>query len=104
MRGEIWDIFKIEDNARGVREVNIWSKGIASVKRRVRREPTKIMWTDAWIGRWDLVADQIYKNSYLWWAIPVINDVMNVFIDPASSSILEIPHRFDIWEFLKFED
>ncbi len=98
---EIWDIFDVETNASGVQEVNIWAKSICGLKNSIKRPVQNIMWSDAWIGRWDLLADNVYGNVYLWWAVPVVNDVMNIFHDPSAGAVVSVPDRYDIWEYMR---
>ncbi len=99
---EIWDIFSVETNAQGVQEVNIWAKSICGIKNCIKRPVQNIMWSDSWIGRWDLLADNLYGNVYLWWVVPVMNDVMNVFYNPSAGSVVNAPDRYDIWEYMQY--
>jgi len=102
MKGEFWDLMKVEENDRGVKEVNIWARSIAEIKGSIKRKVQKVMWTDAWIGRWDLLAWELYRNQYLWWVVPVVNDVFNPFIEPSAGVIVNVPDLMDVWEYIKF--
>jgi len=102
MKGEFWDLMEVEVNDRGEKEVNIWARGIADIKNAVKRRVARYMWNDSWIGRWDLFAYEVYKNQYLWWVVPVVNDILNPFVEPASGAIVEVPDLMDVWEYIKF--
>ena len=42
-------------------------------------------------GRLDLIANRIYNNPRLWWAIAIANNIEDVLTQPLSSTSLKIP-------------
>lgn len=92
---EIWSIFPKEGG-----DVNFLMKSLADMKKYIRREVKYIMFTEAWIGRWDLLATEVYGDPYLWWVIPVVNDIIDLFDPELVGAILKVPHAYDVWDFL----
>lgn len=99
---EIWDTISVEVNARGIAERNIWSVDLVDVKKNIKRKYDLVMFSEAWIGRWDLFATEVYGDQYLWWVVPVVNDLMNLFKEPKEGTILKVPNVNDVLEFLAF--
>jgi len=94
---EIWEIFP-----RNETEVNIWAKPLSEFKKRIRRPVSIMLFTEAYVGRWDILAYEAYQNPYLWWVVPVANDIINLFDPKLIGSFLKVPHYLDVWEFLEF--
>lgn len=99
---EVWEKAPVEVNGLGVEERNIWNFDLVTLKKRILRGMQYVMFTEAWIGRWDLFAYEVYRDQYLWFVVPVINDVMNLFVDPAAGVILKVPHALDVIEWMKW--
>lgn len=99
---EIWDLVRVERNARGVEERNIWDFDLVEFKEWMKRKFDLVMFSEAWIGRWDLFATEVYGDQYMWWVVPVVNDLMNLFEEPGVGTILKVPNVFDVLEFLAF--
>jgi hypothetical protein len=97
---ELWTIFSVDKEKD---EVNIWSKNLVDFKKALRR-PTKL-WTmtEAYVGRWDLVAEELYRDVYLWWAVPLANDIMDLFSPLLIGAFLKVPAVQDIWEWIAFQ-
>lgn len=102
MAVEIWDLVRVERNARGVEERNIWDFDLVEFKKWMKRKFDLVMFSEAWIGRWDLFAFEVYGDQYMWWVVPVVNDLMNLFEEPRVGVILKVPNVFDVLEFLAF--
>lgn len=98
----IWNFFEVERNERGILERNIWKDDLVDVKKDVSGSYDLVMFTEAWIGRWDLFAYEVYGETELWWAVPVANDVMNVFVESSAGAILKVPKADRIIEWLRW--
>jgi len=96
---EVWSIFPV-DKDKG--EVNIWSKNLVSFKKAVKRPQGLWVMTDAFIGRWDLVANDIYGDVYLWWVLPLANDIIDLFDPELTGVFFKVPAFEDVWEWLAF--
>jgi hypothetical protein len=96
---EVWSIFPV-NKKKG--EVNIWAKNLVSFKKAVKREHGLWTMTDAFVGRWDLVGDNIYGDVYLWWAVPLSNDVMDLFDPELTGAFFKVPAFEDVWEWFAF--
>lgn len=99
---ELWGKASVERNGLGVLERNIWNIDLVDLKRHIVRPVQYVMFTEAWIGRWDLFAHSLYNDVYFWWVVPVVNDVMNLFIDPPAGYVLKVPHALDVIEWLRW--
>lgn len=98
---DIWKTFPVKRNQRGVIEVDIWNGGsFSEFKRRIKRPYQLIRYTDAWIGRWDLISHEVYKDVSFWWAILAANGISNPFVEPKVGAVLRIPSINDILEWL----
>jgi len=42
-------------------------------------------------GRLDLIANRMYSNPNLWWAIAVANNIEDALIDPVAGASIKIP-------------
>jgi len=42
-------------------------------------------------GRLDLIANRIYSNPRLWWAIAIANNIEDVLTEPLANTSLKIP-------------
>ena len=94
---EIWTKFP-----EGKGEVNIWARDLVDFKKAVRRGLNFWVFTEAYIGRWDLVADELYGDVYLWWAVPVVNDILDLFGGELAGQFLKVPQYMDVWEWVSF--
>ncbi len=93
---ELWEKFEL-----GKGEVNIWGKDLTDFKKRlVVGGEQGFLFTEAYIGRWDLIANEVYGNPYYWWVIPLANDVMDLFDPEFVGQILRVPRADVIWEWL----
>lgn len=96
---DIWDVFPIDEiNV----ERNLWSKDLTDFLQRAKRPPSQVRLTDAWIARWDLVADELYGDVNFWWAVPLFNDVLDPFDEQWVHKVLLVPDVMDIVEFLRW--
>lgn len=95
---ELWDKFP----KTGV-EVNIWSRDLSDFKRFVRRVDRGVVFTEAYIGRWDLLASEVYGDPYLWWVLPLANDILDLFAPELVGEILGVPGRDVVWEWMNYE-
>jgi hypothetical protein len=96
---ELWTIFLV-DRSKG--EVNLWAKDLVGFKRALKRQMGLWTMTEAYIGRWDLVAEELYGDVYLWWAVPLANDVLDLFEPGLIGAFLKVPAYQDVWEWLVF--
>jgi hypothetical protein len=94
---DIWSVFPVENG-----EVNIWAWDITEFKQAVKRPMSLFAFTEAYVGRWDLLAENLYNDSYLWWVIPIENDIMDLFNPQLVGEFLSVPAYEDVWEFLEF--
>lgn len=92
---ELWDLFPVEGGER-----NLWMKNLAEFKKCIKRPVRYIMFTETWIGRWDLLAVELYGDPYLWWVVPAANDIMDLFSPELVGVTLVVPHAYDVWDFL----
>jgi hypothetical protein len=97
---EIWTIFPV-DKSKG--EVNIWSKDLVDFKKAMKRQIGLWTMTEAYIGRWDLVAHELYGDVYLWWAVPLANDILDLFAPSLIGTFLRVPVMQDVWEWMVFQ-
>ncbi len=97
---EIWSIFPVE---KGKGEVNIWSKDLVEFKKSLKRRMGLWTMTEAYVGRWDLVAEELYGDVYLWWVVPLVNDVLDLFEPSLIGAFLKVPAYQDIWEWMVFQ-
>jgi hypothetical protein len=97
---ELWTIFPV-DRSKG--EVNIWSKDLVEFKKAMKREVGLWTMTEAYVGRWDLVANELYGDVYLWWVIPLANDVLDLFGSELIGAFLRVPAYQDVWEWMVFQ-
>jgi hypothetical protein len=97
---EIWTVFP-KDNEK--KEVNIWAKNLVDFKKAVRRPIKLWTMTEAYVGRWDLVAEELYRDVYLWWAVPLANDILDLFAPELIGMFLKVPSYQDIWEWEVFQ-
>jgi len=96
---EVWGVFPV-DTRKG--EVNIWARNLVNFKKAVKRQQGLWTMTDAFVGRWDLVASSIYDDVYLWWVVPLENGVMDLFDPEITGAFFKVPTFEDIWEWLAF--
>jgi hypothetical protein len=94
---ELWEIFPREND-----ELNIWSKNISEFKKHIRRPTSIVLFTEAYVGRWDILANEIYQSPYLWWVIPVANDILDLLDPELVGSFLKVPHFLDVWEWMEW--
>lgn len=97
---EVWSIFPVD---RGKGEVNIWSKDLVEFKKALKRGMGLWTMSEAYIGRWDLVANELYGDVYLWWVVPLANDVLDLFAPSLIGAFLRVPAYQDVWEWLAFQ-
>ena len=97
---EIWTVFPV-DKEKG--EVNIWSKDLVDFKKAVKRRVGLWTMTEAYVGRWDLVANELYGDVYLWWVVPLANDILDLFAPSLIGAFLKVPAYQDVWEWMAFQ-
>ena len=97
----LWDFAKKVKNDRGEVEKDIWSMELSEIKGIARkREVERIMFTEAWIGRWDLFSYKVYGSADLWWVVPAVNGITNPFVEPVVGVVVEVVHKYDVLEWL----
>jgi len=94
---EIWSKFPA-----GRGEVNIWARNLVDFKRSLKRREGLWVFTEAYIGRWDLVAYELYGDQYLWWVVPLANDIIDLFSSKLVGAFLKVPDFRDVWEWISF--
>ena len=94
---EIWTKFP-----EGEGEVNIWARNLVDFKKTVNRGLNFWVFTEAYVGRWDLIADELYDDVYLWWVVPVVNDILDLFGSELVGQFLKVPQYADVWEWMNF--
>jgi hypothetical protein len=97
---EVWTIFSVD---KGKDEVNIWSKDLVDFKKALKRQMGLWTMSEAYVGRWDLVANELYGDVYLWWVVPLANDVLDLFSPKLIGAFLKVPASQDVWEWLAFQ-
>jgi hypothetical protein len=98
---ELWTVFPV-DKEKG--EVNVWSKDLVDFKKAIKRATGLWTMTEAYVGRWDLVANELYGDVYLWWVVPLANDVMDIFSPNLIGAFLRVPAYQDVWEWVVFQE
>jgi len=46
---------------------------------KMKEDALKVLLDESMIARLDILADEYYENTRLWWIIAVVNDLINVF-------------------------
>lgn len=62
----------------------------------IKDDDTYIQITSAWENRLDLVANEFYRDSDMWWVIATANDIMMPWFLPVGTE-LRIPGVNTLW-------
>lgn len=95
----MFDIFPVVKNQKGELERDLLIKNITDLKKFLKRSVRKVMFSEAWIGRWDLFSYEVYRRSDWWWCLLVVNDIIDPFDPNLIGSVMIVPNYKDIWEF-----
>ena len=87
----------------GVQEMDFLQGGITKLNQYYSREGAYVNYERKYLGRLDLLANEVYESPKLWWVIALANDIVDSFDDSLVGSLIFIPSIMDIYEFYNGE-
>ena len=99
----MYDYFKFLPtiDVNGTKELDLLKYPLTEIESFLKRQPRRFLLSSAYLGRFDLVSEDVYRNPSFWWVACVVNLIFDMFDeDELVGKMLRFPDPLDVHDWV----